>query len=204
VEAHQRQVQARPPHGRERLRASEEPGQPPRVRPRPARPAPQEQDVRLRHPAACQAKAQGLLRRRHRKAVQEDLLRGQPDEGRRFAEPDRPARAAARHDRLPRQVCAHDLGRAPAGQPRPRPRQRRQVQHRLAPGERRRSDRARPQGAGDGAGDGSAEPRRARHPRVCRCRRHRKGHLQPRPHAGRGALPRADGTKPGCRVLQPI
>ena len=31
-------------------------------------------------------------------------------------------------------------------------------------------DRARPEGAGNGAGDGSAEPRRARHPRICRRR----------------------------------
>ena len=64
--------------------------------------------------------------------------RSERDEGRRLAEPDRPARAPARHGRLSRQVRADDLGRAPAGQPRPHPRQRREVQHRLAPGERRR------------------------------------------------------------------
>ena len=51
-------------------------------------------------------------------------------EGRRFAEPDRPARAPPRHGRLSRQVRADDLGRSPAGQPRPHPRQRREVQHR--------------------------------------------------------------------------
>ena len=76
VEAHQRQVQARPPDGRERLRTPQEPGQPPRIWPRPARPAPQGQDVRLRHPAARQAEAQGLLWRRHREAVQARLYRG--------------------------------------------------------------------------------------------------------------------------------
>ncbi len=37
---------------------------------------------------------------------------GRPDEGRHRPEPDRPARAAARHDRLSRQVRADDLRRA--------------------------------------------------------------------------------------------
>ena len=36
------------------------------------------------------------------------------------------------------------------------------------------------EGAGNGAGHGSAEPRRARHPRLCRGRRHRQGDLHPR------------------------
>ena len=132
-----------------------------------------------RHPAARQAEAQGLLRRHHRKAVQAELYRGQRDEGRRLAEPHRPARAPARHGRLSRQVRADDLGRAPAGQPRPHPGQRRQVQHRLAPGERRRRHRARPQGAGNGAGDRGAGPRRARHPRLRRARRHVEGRPTP-------------------------
>src|SRR5689334_22973125 len=72
-EAHQRQVQARPPHGRERLRTAQEPGQPPRIWSRSARPAPQGQDVGLRHPAARQAEAEGLLWRRDREAVQARL-----------------------------------------------------------------------------------------------------------------------------------
>jgi small subunit ribosomal protein S4 len=45
------------------------PGQPPRIRPRPARPAPQGQAVRLRRAAARQAEAQGLLRQHLREAV---------------------------------------------------------------------------------------------------------------------------------------
>ena len=44
---------------------------------------------------------------------------------------------------------------------------------------RRRRDRARPEGAGNGAGDRGAEPRRARHPRICRARRHRQGRPSP-------------------------
>ena len=191
-QAHQRQVQARPPHGRERLRTAQEPGQPPRIWSRPARPAPQGQAFRLRDPAARQAEAQGLLRRHHRKAVQAHLHRGQRDEGRRLAEPDRPARAPARHGRLSRQVRADHLGRPPAGQPRPHPGQRHQVQHRLAPGERRRRHRARAQGAGNGAGHRSPGPRRARRARLRGARRHLEGHLQPGSDARRGALSGTD------------
>jgi hypothetical protein len=122
-------------------------------------------------------------------------------EGRRLAEPDRPARAPARHGRLPRQVRADDLGRAPVRQPRPHPGERREVQHRVAPGERRRRRRARPEGAGDGAGDRGAGPRRARHPRLRRSRRQHQGHLHPRAQARRGALSGADGAEPRDRIL---
>src|SRR5215212_9426433 len=41
------EAQARSPHGPEHLGPPEEPRQPPRIRPRPARPTPQGQDVRL-------------------------------------------------------------------------------------------------------------------------------------------------------------
>ena len=68
-------------------------------------------------------------------------------------------------------------------------------------GQRRRRDRARPQGAGNGAGDGGAGPRRARHPRLCRPRRHREDHLHPRADARRSALSGADGAEPGRRIL---
>src|SRR3546814_10582202 len=78
----------------------EEPGQPPRIWPRPARSAPQGQDVGLRHPAPREAEAEGLLRRHHRKAVQEELFRSVAHEGRHRTEPDRPARAPPRRDRL--------------------------------------------------------------------------------------------------------
>src|SRR3546814_2514627 len=61
---------------------SEEPGQQARIRPRPARTAPQGQAFGLWHPASRQAEAEGLLRRHHRKAVQEELCRGEPPEGR--------------------------------------------------------------------------------------------------------------------------
>jgi hypothetical protein len=78
------------------------------------------------------------------KQFKQTYTEAEPDEGRRLAEPDRPARAPARHGRLSRQVRADDLGRAPAGQPRPHPGQRREVQHRLAPGRRRRRDQLGP------------------------------------------------------------
>ena len=52
------------------------PGQPPRIRPRPARPAPQGQALRLRPAAARQAEAEGLLRQHLREAVPQDLRRG--------------------------------------------------------------------------------------------------------------------------------
>src|SRR3546814_10153649 len=87
----------------------EEPGQPPRIWPRPARSAPQGQDVGLRHPAAREAEAEGLLRRHHRKAVQEELFRGFAHEGRHRPEPDRPARAPPRRDRLSLEIHADDL-----------------------------------------------------------------------------------------------
>src|SRR3546814_8483193 len=74
---------------------SEEPGQQARIRPRPARTAPQGQAFGLWHPASRQAEAEGLLRRHHRKAVQEELCRGEPPEGRYLAEPDRPAGASS-------------------------------------------------------------------------------------------------------------
>src|SRR6478672_5050603 len=80
-EAHQRQIQARPPYGRKRLRTSQEPGKSPRIWSRPARPAPEEQDQRLRYSAPRQAEAEGLLRRHHREAVQEELCRSYPHEG---------------------------------------------------------------------------------------------------------------------------
>ena len=46
-------------------------------------------------------------------------------------------------------------------------------------GQCRRRDHAGLEGAGDGAGDGGAEPRRARHPRLCRSGRHRQGRPSP-------------------------
>src|SRR5579884_309805 len=70
VEAHQRQIQARPPHGRERLRTAQEPGQSPRIWPRAAWTTTQGQAQRLWNPASRQAEAQGILRRHHREAVQ--------------------------------------------------------------------------------------------------------------------------------------
>src|SRR5690606_6994900 len=57
------QVQTRSPYGRKHLGSSQVPGQPSRIRPRPARPAPQGQAFRLRRAAARQAEAEGLLRR---------------------------------------------------------------------------------------------------------------------------------------------
>jgi len=56
-ETHLCQVQARPPDGWKHLGTSEIPGEQARIRPRPARSAPQGQDVGLRHPAARQAEA---------------------------------------------------------------------------------------------------------------------------------------------------
>src|SRR6476661_2183591 len=80
-EAHQRQIQARPPYWRERLWTSQEPSESPRIWSGPARPAPQEQDQRLWHSAPRQAEAEGLLRRHHREAVQEELCGSHPHEG---------------------------------------------------------------------------------------------------------------------------
>src|SRR3546814_11734604 len=92
----------------------EEPGQPPRIWPRPARSAPQGQDVGLRHPAPREAEAEGLLRRHHRKAVQEELFRSVAHEGRHRTEPDRPARAPHRRDRLSVDIHPDDLPGPPA------------------------------------------------------------------------------------------
>src|SRR3546814_7703215 len=64
---------------------------------RSARSAPQGQDVGFRHPAPRQAEAEGLLRRHHRKAVQEELFRGFAHEGRHRPESDRPARRSEEH-----------------------------------------------------------------------------------------------------------
>src|SRR5690606_33575738 len=73
VEAQKRQVQTRPPDGRKHLGSPEFPGQPPFLWPRPAWSAPQGQDVRFRPAAAREAEAEGLLRRRDRKAVPQHL-----------------------------------------------------------------------------------------------------------------------------------
>ncbi|CAA9515679.1 MAG: SSU ribosomal protein S4p (S9e) @ SSU ribosomal protein S4p (S9e), zinc-independent, partial [uncultured Sphingomonadaceae bacterium] len=204
VEAQQRQAQARPAHGREHLGPPEEPGQQARIRPRPARPAAQGQNVRLRHPAPRQAEAEGLLRRHHREAVQAHLFRGLADARRQLAEPDWPARTPAGHGGLPRQVRADDLGRAPDRQPRPRPGERRALQHRIAPRRHRRRGVPRAKGAGDGAGARGAKPRRARCARLPRRRRLGQGHLHPGAAARRGALPGADGAEPRGGVLLPL
>ena len=143
VEAHQRQVQARPPHGREHLGPSEEPGQQARIWPRPARPAPQGQDVATSASSCAPSRSSRAITATSPRSSSSGATRRRAHEGRHRAEPDRPARAPPRHDRLSRQVRADDLRRAPARQPRPHPRQRREVQHRLAPRERRRRDRAR-------------------------------------------------------------
>src|SRR3546814_8684810 len=76
------------------------------------------------------AEAEGLLRRHHRKAVQEELFRGFAHEGRHRPESDRPARAPPRRDRLSLEIHADDLLGAPARQPRPCLCERREVQHR--------------------------------------------------------------------------
>ena len=67
------EVQDRPPHGPECLGPPEEPRQPPRIWPRPARPAPQGQALRLRRAAARQAEAARLLRQHLREAVPRHL-----------------------------------------------------------------------------------------------------------------------------------
>src|SRR4029077_6910895 len=67
------QVQDRPPDGREHLGSSEKPGQPARVRPRPARRAPQEQALRLRCAAQSQAETARLLRKHFRTSVPRHL-----------------------------------------------------------------------------------------------------------------------------------
>src|ERR1019366_7675536 len=76
------QVQTRPPDGPEHLGPSEKPGEPARIRPRPARPAPQEQALRLWRAAQGQAEAARLLRQYFRKAVPRHLWRSDPHEGR--------------------------------------------------------------------------------------------------------------------------
>src|SRR5690606_13902435 len=75
------QVQNRSPYGRKHLGPPEVPGQPSRIRPAPARPAPQGQAVRLRRAAARQAEAEGLLGRYPREAVPRHLRRSQPPQG---------------------------------------------------------------------------------------------------------------------------
>src|SRR5262249_45144657 len=69
------QVQDRSPYGREYLGPPEEPREPPRVRPRPARPAPQRQALRLRRSAQGQAEAARLLRQYFRAAIPRHLCR---------------------------------------------------------------------------------------------------------------------------------
>src|SRR5450759_432971 len=56
------QVQTRPPDGPEHLGPPEKPGEPARIRPRPARPAPQEQALRLLSLIHGRAEAARLLR----------------------------------------------------------------------------------------------------------------------------------------------
>ena len=130
-QARRSKVQTRPPHGPEHLGPPEEPGEPPRIRPRPARPAPQGQDVRLRHAAEGQAEAQGLLRQHLREAVPQVLRGSHPHEGRLGRQPHRPAGAPPRRCRLSRQVRADAVRRAPVRQPRPREGERTPRQHRL-------------------------------------------------------------------------
>ena len=139
------EAQARPPHGPEHLGPPEEPRQPPRIRPRPARPAPQGQALRLRRAAARQAEAQGLLRQHLRKAVPRHLCGGDPPEGRLRPAPDRPPGAAARRRGLPREVRADAVRRAPVRQPRPRQGERPPGQHPELPAQGRRRHRGQGQ-----------------------------------------------------------
>src|SRR3984957_9056871 len=60
-EARYLEVQTRPPHGRKHLGPSQEPGEQAVLRPRPTWPAALKETVRLRHPAAGETEAQGLL-----------------------------------------------------------------------------------------------------------------------------------------------
>ena len=119
-----------------------------RIRPRPARPAPQGQGHRFRHPAQGQAEGQGLLRQYLRAPVPQILCGGAAHEGRTRRQSDRPAGAPPRRPRLSRQIRADRVRRAPVRQPRPRqgerpPRQhRRPIRSRSATWSRSRNPRA--------------------------------------------------------------
>src|SRR4249919_3660889 len=67
------EVQDRPPYGPECLGPPEEPRQPPRIRSRPARPAPQGQALRLRRSIARQAETARLLRQYFRASIPRHL-----------------------------------------------------------------------------------------------------------------------------------
>ena len=105
------------------------PDQQPRIRPRPARPAPQGQALRLRRAAARQAEAQGLLRQHVRAAVPRHLRRSAAAEGRYRRAHDRPSGAPARRRHLPRQIRADRVCRAPVRQSRPHQGERQARQH---------------------------------------------------------------------------
>ncbi len=127
---HAAKYKTRPPYGRKRLGPPEKPRQSPRIRPRPARPAPQRQALRLRRAAARQAEAEGAttptFRERQFRGI---YAESHPPEGRFGANLIGLLERRARHHRLSCEVRADDVRRPPVRQPRPRQGQRQARQH---------------------------------------------------------------------------
>src|SRR6202034_776789 len=111
------EVQDRPTHGPEYLGPAEVAYQQTRIWPRPARPAPQGQALRLRRAIARQAEAQGLLRQFVGTALPRSLRRGAAAEGRYRRQYDRAPRAPARYCDLSREIRADRVRRSPIHQP---------------------------------------------------------------------------------------
>ena len=147
-----------------------EPVQQARIWARPARPAPQGQGDRLRHPAQGQAEGQGLLRQHFRAPVPQILCRGAPPEGRLERQSHRLAGAPARRARLPRQIRADGVRGPPVRQPRPHQRQRQAGQYRFLSGQGWGRDRDQGILATVAAGARSGGARRAGRARLCRGR----------------------------------
>src|SRR5258706_6489399 len=108
-EAHDLEIQARPPHGREYLGPQQEPDQPARLWSRSARSEEVAQAFRLWHAASCQAEAERLLRQHYRAAVPR-LLQGSLAQDRRYRRADdRASGTPSRFGRVPRQIRAYGL-----------------------------------------------------------------------------------------------
>ena len=142
----------------------------------------------------------GNISEKQFRGIYDEAIRMKGDTG---EQPDRPARAPARRGRLPRQVRADRVRRAPVRQPRPRQGERQARQHPELP-------RARPATSIEVKEKSkqlalvleATGARRARRAGLHRGRPHQDDReARARPGARRRALPGADGAEPGGRIL---